>query len=567
MEQAQDPPAPYLQMCTILACPRNAEGKTEGTTSGILIDPCQGLVLTHASLLYPLHEHFSPELLRNLENHGSSLVGTKLFKYHVDIEVTLPNMSLVDGGANKLVSNSDKSLYTVLSSSTAESVKSVGQYHGRVKLVFEAKRLKDVIRKLLPKDQWQFEQDDNGSLSIAENKKEIKKNEYFYYTLLPCFVLIKLTDYHPTHNSLIFRDAKDNKVGDPVEICATPFGSMSPEVFLNSCSRGIISKIAGPGRVLMMTDARCVPGCEGGGLFFVHKNKRYLSGMMIATLCWRNSEWVGLSLACAISELVGSLRKHALVDSHISPTAGMLDKGYATKIKTMLSMAVSISVGANWGSGIILDQHRGIYLTCSHVLKGVEYQKNVIVQNEASDEKTQSSIVFRSVPGRQFDVAVVQSEVTVHDTPGWEKHIVFEYAEPVEGEVVFVVGYGIFRHSFGRVPMVNRGIVSKVNSVNGVPIMVQTTCAVHAGVSGGGVFNIHGQLVAMVICNSRDTASGASYPHVNMCIPIATLAPTLNKYLQTGDETVLQVLSTKNKQIKQLWSMGTEDYCSIMSRM
>ncbi|WAR01834.1 TYSD1-like protein, partial [Mya arenaria] len=394
MEQAQDPPAPYLQMCTILACPRNAEGKTEGTTSGILIDPCQGLVLTHASLLYPLHEHFSPELLRNLENHGSSLVGTKLFKYHVDIEVTLPNMSLVDGGANKLVSNSDKSLYTVLSSSTAESVKSVGQYHGRVKLVFEAKRLKDVIRKLLPKDQWQFEQDDNGSLSIAENKKEIKKNEYFYYTLLPCFVLIKLTDYHPTHNSLIFRDAKDNKVGDPVEICATPFGSMSPEVFLNSCSRGIISKIAGPGRVLMMTDARCVPGCEGGGLFFVHKNKRLLYQADF--------------------------------------------KRKTTKIKTMLSMAVSISVGANWGSGIILDQHRGIYLTCSHVLKGVEYQKNVIVQNEASDEKTQSSIVFRSVPGRQFDVAVVQSEVTVHDTPGWEKHIVFEYAEPVEGNIIMI---------------------------------------------------------------------------------------------------------------------------------
>jgi len=32
---------------------------------------------------------------------------------------------------------------------------------------------------------------------------------------------------------------------------------------------------------------------------------------------------------------------------------------------------------------------------------------------------------------------------------------------------------------------------------------LQTTCAVHAGASGGGVFNTQGQLVAMVICNSR----------------------------------------------------------------
>lgn len=34
-------------------------------------------------------------------------------------------------------------------------------------------------------------------------------------------------------------------------------------------------------------------------------------------------------------------------------------------------------------------------------------------------------------------------------------------------------------------------------------LIFQTTCAVHAGASGGGVFNTRGQLVAMVVCNSR----------------------------------------------------------------
>jgi hypothetical protein len=31
---------------------------------------------------------------------------------------------------------------------------------------------------------------------------------------------------------------------------------------------------------------------------------------MIASLCWKNNEWVGLSLACAISEVLGCLKTH-----------------------------------------------------------------------------------------------------------------------------------------------------------------------------------------------------------------------------------------------------------------
>jgi hypothetical protein len=80
---------------------------------------------------------------------------------------------------------------------------------------------------------------------------------------------------YPIDNALMIRDSIDNKAGDLVEICATPFGSMSPEVFLNAKSRGILSNVAGPQGILLMTDARCVPGSEGGALFYCHKRKRY----------------------------------------------------------------------------------------------------------------------------------------------------------------------------------------------------------------------------------------------------------------------------------------------------
>ena len=34
---------------------------------------------------------------------------------------------------------------------------------------------------------------------------------------------------------------------------------------------------------------------------------RVLTGMIIASLCWKNNEWVGLTMACAMSELLGDL--------------------------------------------------------------------------------------------------------------------------------------------------------------------------------------------------------------------------------------------------------------------
>lgn len=57
------------------------------------------------------------------------------------------------------------------------------------------------------------------------------------------------------------------KVGDQLCIMATPFGSLSPNVFINSISKGIVTNLAGENDVLLLTDARCVPGCEGGAIY------------------------------------------------------------------------------------------------------------------------------------------------------------------------------------------------------------------------------------------------------------------------------------------------------------
>lgn len=57
------------------------------------------------------------------------------------------------------------------------------------------------------------------------------------------------------------------------------------------------------------------------------------------------------------------------------------------------------------------------------------------------------------------------------------------------GEPVSVVGFGVFGQACG--PSVTSGILSAVVRVDGTPVMLQTTCAVHGGSSGGPLFSTH----------------------------------------------------------------------------
>lgn len=267
---------PYSELCAVhIQTGGSKKERVEGTASGILIDTKHGYILTHASLLYPLHEHFHDNLLKDLMVHGSSNLNSKVFNTDVSVEVTFPS-SHTD--SEETILGDDKNVQPVLLGNSVQTKGLLSKCRVRVKKVFESRRLRNVIQKLMPKENWIFEAENDIAEVESITKAAKKKNEDMYYFLLPCFVLLQLKDplLRSARSSLIFRDSAFNRVGDKVEICATPFGSMSPEVFLNSRSRGIISKIAGQDSVLLMTDARCVPGCEGGGLFYAHRDQRYL---------------------------------------------------------------------------------------------------------------------------------------------------------------------------------------------------------------------------------------------------------------------------------------------------
>lgn len=50
-------------------------------------------------------------------------------------------------------------------------------------------------------------------------------------------------------------------------LVGTPFGNLSPDIFLNCVSSGILCNLAGSKNELLLNDARCLPGSEGGALY------------------------------------------------------------------------------------------------------------------------------------------------------------------------------------------------------------------------------------------------------------------------------------------------------------
>ena len=246
---------------------------SEGTTSGIVIDTQKGLVLTHASLLYPVTSNIKPIKLKQLKQSG--IVHGNIFTEDAEIAVLLQNYSITLKKESDSIIKQNYNPAALKCNLNEESA--VFSHSAKLKSVFECKSLKRTLHRMMPSDTWQFVDGlpcDTGNTENQSKTSKSEKEEEMFYHLLPCFVLLQLNDWSPFEIDLRIRRGLDNHIGDPVEICATPFGGLNPDVFMNSRSRGIISNVAGPRNVLLLTDARCVPGSEGGGLFHCQGKQR-----------------------------------------------------------------------------------------------------------------------------------------------------------------------------------------------------------------------------------------------------------------------------------------------------
>ncbi|XP_039727948.1 peroxisomal leader peptide-processing protease [Pteropus medius] len=338
--------------------------------------------------------------------------------------------------------------------------------------------------------------------------------------------------------------------GAPLLACGSPFGAFCPDIFLNTVSGGVLSNATGP---LLLTDARCLPGTQGGGVFSA-RPPGALVALVAAPLCWKSREWVGLTLLCAAAPLLRAAR-NAL--SRLRPSAASLASLLPPEVGAPWGLllrdpgppwagaAVLVECGTVWGSGVVVAPR--LVVTCRHVAPR-KASRVLVRPTTPKDAKIWGHVIFATQETSPYDIAVVSLE---EDLEGIPMPMPTEHFH--EGEAVSVVGFGVFGQACG--PSVTSGILSAVVQVDDTPVMLQTTCAVHGGSSGGPLFSCSGDLLGIVASNTRDNNTGATYPHLNFSIPITVLQPALQQYSQAGDLSGLQELDHATEPVKVVWRL------------
>ncbi|NXT24177.1 TYSD1 protease, partial [Syrrhaptes paradoxus] len=364
--------------------------------------------------------------------------------------------------------------------------------------------------------------------------------------------------------------------GEGLVACGSPFGALCPDLFLNTLSQGVVSNLAGEENVLVLTDARCLPGTEGGGVFLPSPAGSRLVAVIAASFCWKGAEWVGLTLLCSIAAILRS-SAGILDDARVAVPPvppGQVVAVQAGAGQDLLGWAALVECGATWGSGVLLGPK--LLVTCRHVVEArVPLHVTLAPGPGWGATVLAGRVVFTTEELSPFDVAVVALEDSVPgfippcpaDTfyPGKKCGggcglLVWGGASPFApifcppGEEVCVVGFGALGHACG--PSVTAGVLSAVVAVAGRPVMLQTTCAVHGGSSGGPLLSTRtGRLLGIVASNTRDTSVGATYPHLNFCIPITILQPPLARYCRTGDLSAFTGLNCTSKGVRAVWRL------------
>ncbi|KAM9612118.1 peroxisomal leader peptide-processing protease [Morphnus guianensis] len=337
--------------------------------------------------------------------------------------------------------------------------------------------------------------------------------------------------------------------GEGLLACGSPFGALCPDLFLNTLSRGVVSNLAGEENALILTDARCLPGTEGGGAFLPSPAGPRLVAVIAASFCWKGAEWVGLTLLCSLDAILrGSAGILDEAGVAVPPVPGRVVAAQAGGGRDTLGWTALVECGAAWGSGVLLAPR--LLLTCRHVVEaGGPLRVTPAPGPGRAAAVLGGHVVFATEESSPFDVAAVELEESV---PGFVPPCLADTFLP--GEEVSVVGFGALGRACG--PSVTAGVLSAVVAVAGRPIMLQTTCAVHGGSSGGPLVSSRsGCLLGIVASNTRDTGVGATYPHLNFCIPATVLQPPVMRYHRTGNPDAFAALNRAGEGVRAAWRL------------
>ena len=153
------------------------------------------------------------------------------------------------------------------------------------------------------------------------------------------------------------------------------------------------------------------------------------------------------------------------------------------------------------GSGFVVSSD-GWAVTNAHVVTGESGEHCKMVKISVGGKNTEADVVRL---GDGIDLAVIK----LKNVYGMDAARLADFESVRNGEQVFVIG-----NSLGFGSCITSGIVSDKRRDVGGKMLLMTDCAVNEGNSGGPVFNIEGEVIAVIVSG----ISGAE--GMNFAIPI-----------------------------------------------
>lgn len=206
-------------------------------------------------------------------------------------------------------------------------------------------------------DQWRFHGD-------AEDDELIRDAQFLsWFAVLQADV--------GNRRSITWQSSSSLLKGSSVVACASPFGSLCLDLFIGTLSRGIVSNLAGEDNAVILTDARCLPGTEGGGLFVVEgADDVRLIGLIVSPFGWKANEWIGLTLVCSVLPIFRSIIRCGSIQDplrdvwlHPEEPSPVHESGLVKYPTVCL-----VESGQFWGSGVVVSSQ--LVVTCRHVVNG-----------------------------------------------------------------------------------------------------------------------------------------------------------------------------------------------------
>lgn len=173
------------------------------------------------------------------------------------------------------------------------------------------------------------------------------------------------------------------------------------------------------------------------------------------------------------------------------------------------------------GSGVIISAD-GLIITNNHVVSGAE---NIIVTTKDGAEYEAELIGTDS----DSDIAVIKVDAT-----NLPFALIGNSDEISVGQEVIAVGNPL--GEFGG--SVTNGIISALSreiTIDGVTMtLLQTNAAVNPGNSGGGLFNMYGELIGIVNAKSSTTSSGTAVEGIGFAIPVNEATKVASELINYG---------------------------------